>query len=718
MLHEEIARLPEKYRVPVLLCELGGFSHREAACRLRWPTGSVSVRLMRAREMLRRRLVRRGLAPGVALLATASLSEAASAVVSRRLFAVTVRGASRFRPAAPAVTLSASTALAYLSWFAPVLAIAAVSLVLIFGASSDSPRLATVVDWPLGVPEPIARDLGTPSLPAGDRPVAGRTRIASVVNEDPPEARELGSAADRQLHGYQALVKKAGRSADAQFSLALWCESHGLVPERLKHLALAVLTDPAHAGARGLLGQVEYAGRWRRPEDVEVLVRADSGLSASLAAYEARRRRAADTADAQWKLAQWCELRGLKAEATAHLVSVTRLEPEHEAAWKRLGCKRYNGRWLSEDRAAAERTEDIAQREADKRWKTRLSRWRSWLNDADRRGEAERSLAEVSDPRAVPSVWFVFGSGGQTEQMRALQILGRIDTPASTWALGVLAAASPSPNVRRAACETLSRRDARVALDLLVGLLRDPDPNPGTVVYRFRYVATGALGVGSPGFTFLEGRGANFLRTYTVDESRNWATPDPPAMLPIYDYERRVMEQREIQSRELEEAVRRLIAEAFQEVYPVSASIRQVNARVTQALGNITGGNRFSGWEGWKKWWVEEMGYAYESEQFRNPPDLSFYEPKPTYVTSFHLSCFAAGTPVATLTGPRPIESIRSGDQVLTQDTRTGGLRFAPVLSVHHNKPAPTLRRKTSWRIFRRWIPSSAKKRKRRWWRS
>lgn len=59
VLHEEIARLPEKYREPVVLCYLEGMSYENAAQRLGCPLGTVSVRLMRAREKLRVRLQRR-----------------------------------------------------------------------------------------------------------------------------------------------------------------------------------------------------------------------------------------------------------------------------------------------------------------------------------------------------------------------------------------------------------------------------------------------------------------------------------------------------------------------------------------------------------------------------------------------------------------------------------------------------------------------------------
>src|SRR4051812_39627521 len=69
--HEELSRLPERYRAPLVLCYLEGPTHEQAAERLRCPVGTVRSRLARGREQLRSRLVRRGLAPSMSSIGIA-----------------------------------------------------------------------------------------------------------------------------------------------------------------------------------------------------------------------------------------------------------------------------------------------------------------------------------------------------------------------------------------------------------------------------------------------------------------------------------------------------------------------------------------------------------------------------------------------------------------------------------------------------------------------
>jgi RNA polymerase sigma factor (sigma-70 family) len=111
MLDEELHHLPERYRRLLVLCDLQGRTHQEAAREVGVPPGSLSRHLGRARELLRERLLRRGITLSAALLAAALLEEG-RAPVSAALVVPTVRAALAFtagRAAAGSVPTSVAT---------------------------------------------------------------------------------------------------------------------------------------------------------------------------------------------------------------------------------------------------------------------------------------------------------------------------------------------------------------------------------------------------------------------------------------------------------------------------------------------------------------------------------------------------------------------------------------------------------------------------------
>jgi RNA polymerase sigma factor (sigma-70 family) len=171
ILHEELERLPHRYRAPLVLCYLEGLTQDQAAEHLGLAKGTLKGRLERARLLLRGRLGRRGLAPAVVLLADAYRPAGAAPAP---LAAATARAAAAFAAGGAAGTSAKVIQLtkgALQAMFLTKLRFAAVLLVaislVVAGVSVLASHGASGV--PPATAERAIKGEGMPEQPGGDR---------------------------------------------------------------------------------------------------------------------------------------------------------------------------------------------------------------------------------------------------------------------------------------------------------------------------------------------------------------------------------------------------------------------------------------------------------------------------------------------------------------------------------------------------------------------
>ncbi len=198
--HREIARLPQRFRLPVVVCYFEGLSLEEAAQRLRWPGGTVASRLARARDRLRRALTRRGVAlPSVALEAALSPGSARP-LVSFNLGEVSTQATLRFavgRAAGNMVPHGAGALAreALKSMMRQNVRAAALTLLLLGTIATGAAflaRLPATQNDPKKPSVPLSPPVATSSQPAAQKTAAGRMLVTGRVLD--PQGKPIPNA--------------------------------------------------------------------------------------------------------------------------------------------------------------------------------------------------------------------------------------------------------------------------------------------------------------------------------------------------------------------------------------------------------------------------------------------------------------------------------------------------------------------------------------------
>jgi RNA polymerase sigma factor (sigma-70 family) len=293
VLDEEVGRLPERYRSPLVLCHVEGHTRAEAARRLGCSLRTLHRRLEKGHTLLRARLGRRGVTLSAALVAAPLWSRPAEAAVSARLAAAAVQAAARSSVVALSGTAGATAGLVLhaLLLTRTRVALAALTAACLVGAGvgiigHGTPKQALQAPPPVAVhrhaaapgvpPQPRKADMPVPidpellarlaerlrsknwderstALATLDRMVpakgAGRADFGPVI-EPLLDLCGWGGEAAKDAHQAERLIVRLGRQATAPLRRRLRArEAH----DRRVAAELLARVEPAGAGLTALL---------------------------------------------------------------------------------------------------------------------------------------------------------------------------------------------------------------------------------------------------------------------------------------------------------------------------------------------------------------------------------------------------------------------------------------------------------------------------------
>jgi RNA polymerase sigma factor (sigma-70 family) len=210
VLDEELNQLPEKYRAPLVLCYLQGKTYTEAARELGWNPGTLSGRMAHGRDLLRKRLVRRGITMTASLLTGALSAPVASAAVPPLLMKATCRGLLELAAGKAAAGLFSSSVVRLAEAGVRALVLTKLKVIGLLVLATALLTLGTVWAVWAALPEQPARQRPfRPRLAQGPRPIAPlpNQRPTTDVSGDPLPPQALARAGTvRWRHGDAVLA--------------------------------------------------------------------------------------------------------------------------------------------------------------------------------------------------------------------------------------------------------------------------------------------------------------------------------------------------------------------------------------------------------------------------------------------------------------------------------------------------------------------------------
>ncbi len=200
-----------------------------------------------------------------------------------------------------------------------------------------------------------------------------------------------------------------------------------------------------------------------------------------------------ETADGNWKMAEWCQKKKLADKAEFHWQAVIQHDPDHLQARQRLGYTRIKAEWVKWDEvmksrgyvweqgrwrlpqeiAISQRREEMER--ADKEWRQKIRMWRGWL-DSNRGESGRQQILEIRDPAATSVLADLFRQeSSRSVKLLYVEVLKQLPGAATTQTLVRGALHDNDVEVRAVCMEHLLEMDREVAYQEFLRALQSGD---------------------------------------------------------------------------------------------------------------------------------------------------------------------------------------------------------------------------------------------------
>ena len=454
---------------------------------------------------------------------------------------------------------------------------------------------------------------------------------------------------------------------------ALRAEADGNADLRAADLKQALSLAPDLSEAHWQSGEVRRGSHWLTTTDAEN----EASTSAKMAEYRKLQEQAALTVDDQLKIARWCDKNGLDEEEKAHARVALQFDPNQEEAMRRLSLVKFRGQIISKSQFDETKSEYQQALADSKEWRTRLWKLRrQYERDPVSRNETLSQIRSITDIRAIPAIEAVFSTADAEPAIAAVEALTAMESSSATQSLIRFAVLADPTTVRYAAATALKGRDIYSTVPTLLAHMQGP--------IQAAYLNLGMEGnTAVSRFTFVQENSESY-RVDTNYELVNYTGVDSQHGVG-HGFTLPATEEPRMKAR----------------VDAANRTNAQLNRRIALVLATVTDQKLDDDPKSWWNWWYGQNDYyqppekpldwySSESTVTQSAP-LIPNAPVPFYPFGRRSSCFVAGTPVWTTTGPMPIEMIRAGELVLSQNYETGELAYKPVLATTVRPEGPTL---------------------------